>query len=258
MRKIIFNFFLMFSIANLATAQTKNLTIAHRGAWDAPKIPENSIASLNKAIALGCKGSEFDVWMTKDSVLVVHHDPDIAGIFIENSNWSELKKIKLSDGKRMPTLKEYLKAGKSHKSTQLILEFKMSKISPERTRLVGEKCVEMVKQLQATSYVDYISFDYEACKRVIELAPDAKVSYVNWKHDREPEQMKADGFYAVDYHFKVFKENPGLIQRFKDQGIKLNTWTVNDPKDMKWFIQQGFDYITTDKAEELIKLTETL
>src|SRR5699024_5594938 len=225
-----------------------------RGAWDAPKIPENSIASLKKAITLGCKGSEFDVWMTKDSVLVVHHDPDIAGVSIENSNWSELKKFKLSDGKRMPTLKEYLKAGKKHKSTQLILEFKMSKISPERTRLVGEKCVEMVKKLKATSYVHYISFDYDDCKRVMELDPNAKVSYVNWKHDREPEQMKSDGFYAVDYHFKVFKENPGLIQRFKDQGIKLNTWTVNDPEDMKWFIKQGFDYITTDKPGKLLEL----
>src|SRR5699024_11172928 len=102
MRKIIFNFFLLFFLAHLVTAQTKNLTVAHRGAWDAPKIPENSIASLKKAITLGCKGSEFDVWMTKDSVLVVHHDPDISGVSIENSNWSGLKNCKRSEGTRMP------------------------------------------------------------------------------------------------------------------------------------------------------------
>ena len=54
-------------------AQTK--AIAHRGFWKTPGSSQNSITSLLKADSIGCYGSEFDVWLTKDSKLVVNHDP---------------------------------------------------------------------------------------------------------------------------------------------------------------------------------------
>src|SRR6185369_6559713 len=41
-----------------------NKVIAHRGAWKNTGTAENSIASLNHAIDLGCQGSEFDVHMS--------------------------------------------------------------------------------------------------------------------------------------------------------------------------------------------------
>ncbi len=255
MNKLLYSVLALSMIMHItAYGQSSNNVIAHRGSWLTQGAPENSLASLQNAISLGCKGSEFDVWMTKDGVLIVHHDPTIEGLSIENSNWQDLKKLKLSDGKRMPTLVEYIKLGKKQSVTKLVLELKMSKISPQKTLEAAKKCVQTVKKLKARPHVDYISFDYEACKKIIQLDPEAKVSYVNWKHDKDPTQMKADGFYGVDYHFKVFKQQPELIEEFRKQGITLNTWTIDDPADMKWFVEQQFDYITTDKAEELLKL----
>jgi len=46
----------------------ENPVVAHRGAWKAKNLPENSIAALKEAINLKCTGSEFDVRITKDSV----------------------------------------------------------------------------------------------------------------------------------------------------------------------------------------------
>ena len=37
--------------------------------------------------------------------------------------------------------------------------------------------------------------------------------------------------------------------------MKVNAWTVNDPKDMKWLIGQGVDFITT---KEPVKMQEIL
>src|SRR5690606_17563371 len=129
-------------------------------------------------------GSEFDVWMTSDGIPVVHHDPTINGVSIEQTNFEELAKHKLSNGERMPTLEEYIKEGKKQKRTKLILEIKTSGISKERTLELTEKCVKLVKDLKAKKWVDYISFDFDACKRVLEVDKKAKVSYVNWKIDR--------------------------------------------------------------------------
>ena len=48
--------------------------IAHRGIWTEPGSTQNSIRSLVKADSIGCYATEFDVWMTADSVMVVSHD----------------------------------------------------------------------------------------------------------------------------------------------------------------------------------------
>ena len=69
---------LLLSVTACTTTQplifSTNKTIAHRGAWKTDTLPHNSIASLKKAIALKSAGSEFDVRMTKDEVLVINHD----------------------------------------------------------------------------------------------------------------------------------------------------------------------------------------
>ena len=88
-----------------------NIVVAHRGAWKKNNLPENSIASLQEAIRLGCTGSEFDVHMTADDSLVVNHDAHYAGKIIDKSTYAELLADKLSNGENIPTLREYLLAG---------------------------------------------------------------------------------------------------------------------------------------------------
>jgi glycerophosphoryl diester phosphodiesterase len=51
--------------------------IAHRGAWDSPNCPENTLAAFNRAKALGIWGIEFDIHFTRDNVPVVNHDPGL-------------------------------------------------------------------------------------------------------------------------------------------------------------------------------------
>ena len=50
----------------------KPLNIAHRGG--AALMPENTLAAFAGAIARGCDGAELDVQLTRDGVVVVHHD----------------------------------------------------------------------------------------------------------------------------------------------------------------------------------------
>ena len=127
-RIVTFSLFLMvISAASFAQISfNKNKVIAHRGAWKAQGHPQNSLASLNEAIRLGCEGSEFDVWMTADEVLVVNHDGDFEGMEIEESTYAQLLTKKLPNGEKIPTLKEYLAEGMKQTGTKLILEFKPS------------------------------------------------------------------------------------------------------------------------------------
>ena len=63
MKKVMCLLAIMFMIAN-TSAQTR--VIAHRGFWKTQGSAQNSITSLLKADSIGCYGSEFDVWLTKD------------------------------------------------------------------------------------------------------------------------------------------------------------------------------------------------
>lgn len=228
----------------------KNQVIAHRGAWKKNAFPENSIASLNEAVRLGCYGSEFDVWMTADGVLVVNHDPEFQGLTIEKVNYAELLTKNMSNGEKIPTLESYLLAGKKQKTTKLILEIKPSKISKERGLEVTDKSIATVKKLKALDWVEYISFDYDYCKRVVEVLPKAKVAYLNG--DKSAEVMKADHLTGADYHFSVYKKE-NWIADAKKLGLTINAWTVNTSADMQWLLAQGADFITTNEPELLFE-----
>ena len=229
-----------------------NPVVAHRGAWKTESLPQNSIASLKHAIALGCAGSEFDVRMTADSVLIVNHDPHYNDLVIEETNFSELSHKKLSNGETLPTLREYLLAGmKNNSTTGLVCEIKPSKMEGG-DQILAERVVALVKELKAEKYISYyISFSYDILKRIIEIEPEAKTQYLDGS--MSPEAIEKAGISGMDYAMSVFKKNPQWIAEAKKRNLILNVWTVNNSKDMDWFLGYRFDYITTDDPELLFK-----
>jgi glycerophosphoryl diester phosphodiesterase len=228
-----------------------NTVVAHRGAFKKNKFPENSIAALQEAIRLQCTGSEFDVRMTADDSLIINHDPAYHALDIEKSTCSALQAYPLGNGEKLPTLREYLQAGmKQNKSTRLVCEIKPSEISKERGKRIAGNVVALVAELNAEKYITYISFDYDILKRILELKPGTPAQYLNG--NKTPEELKADGISGADYHYSVFRSHPDWIERAKQNGIKLNAWTVNDPADMDWFIAKDFEFITTNEPELLL------
>lgn len=236
-------------LSTITFAQTK--VVAHRGAWKNTGAPENSIASLKEAIKMGCDGTEFDVHMSADSVLFIHHDAHIQDLPIETTSSTVLSALKLKNGEALPTLEAYLKEGIKQKKIRLVLEIKPSAVSKERGIALTHKVVNMVKSLKAASKVDYISFDYDICKEITKIAPKATVQYLNG--DKTPDELLADGIHGLDYNLKVLEKNPTWIKEAKSKKLITNAWTVNDEKSMDWLITEGIGLITTNEPELLLK-----
>lgn len=230
----------------------RSQVIAHRGAWKQAGTSENSIASLRNAIKLGCMGSEFDVHMSADSELFVNHDSEVQGVMIEKASATELNKLKLSNGETLPTLAAYLREGISQTRTRLILEIKTSKLGKERSLALTEHVVQMVHQMKAQAWVDYIAFDYDVCKKVKSLNPEATVSYLNG--DKSPSELAADRLNGFDYHQSVIKKNEAWLQEAQQLKLTTNAWTVNSKDDLLWFLNQHVDFITTNEPELLLTL----
>ena len=256
MRNLFFIFCLLFiTVSSKAQKMSwnKNSVIAHRGAFKKNNLPENSIASLKEAIRLKCYGSEFDVHLTKDSVIVVNHDDEFKGLVIANSTYAELQQHLHTNGEQIPTLEAYLKEGMKQRGTKLILEIKEAK-TPERTIVLTDAVVKLVKKLKADAWVEYISFSYPSILRVIQLDSKAKTAFLAYlKQDVPVEKLKEDHITQADYYYTIYKEG-NWFKRAHDLGLTINAWTVNKEEDMKWLIAEKADFITTNEPELLFEL----
>lgn len=245
---------LLFIFATSAIFAQKTQVVAHRGYWDTPRNAQNSITALQKAQQIPVYGSEFDVNMTADGVMVVSHGPKLETIpDVQKATYKEVKKVRLKNGEKVPTLKQYLKQGKKGK-IKLIFELKVHPAGEIENEAV-RKSAEMVKKFNLSKdEVEFISFSLEACKQLAALMPGYMVQYLNGKIP--PKELKEMGIMGLDYHYSNFVQHPEWVKEAHDLGMIVNVWTVNKEDMMQQMINLGVDYITTDKPELCIRLIE--
>ena len=230
-----------------AVAQPK--IVAHRGYWRTDGSAQNSITSLQKAAAVGCYGSEFDVWLTADGVPVVFHDATIDGIRIEDTTFATLMNHRLQNGEFIPTLQQYLTEGSRIEGCQLILEIKPHR-NEVRDKRIADMCVDLVRTLGLEKKTEYISFSKVVCQRLHEITPDSKVAYLNG--ELSPAQIKEMGLTGIDYNEKVFVKHPEWLQEAKQLGVEVNVWTVDGEENLRHHVNlEGVDLITTNDPEIL-------
>lgn len=90
---------------------------------------------IEKAAEAKVYGSEFDVQLTADGVVVVNHDDAIDGLVIGETAYDKLKDLKLKNGEKLPTLADYLEAGRKLPDVQLILEIKPHKTKAQEDQI---------------------------------------------------------------------------------------------------------------------------
>jgi len=242
-------FILGFAVLTTAFMNAQTQIIAHRGYFQTqPPTTENSVTALQNAQKLKIYGSEFDVRMSKDGVLVINHDEHHGKMEISETDFKELAKLKLSNGEKYPTLKDYLKAGKKDKALKLIVEIKPAKTEALENELV-EKTIAMIKDMKLESQCEYISFSLNICKQIKKIAPDFKVQYL--KGELSPQQIKEEGLDGLDYHYSVFQKNPTWISEANALGLITNSWTVNDVEIYNELKKQGVKFVTTNIPDQL-------
>lgn len=221
---------------------------AHRGFWKCEDIPawENTVASLRAAQEYEFWGSEFDVHITADDIVVVHHnDQTQEGLDIHTSTYEQLAGELLPNGETIPTIDEYLEQGENSKC-MLVCEFKPEG-DPERARKMVDVTVDALKAhgLWDPSRVMFISFDLEVCKRIAADFPEFTNQYL--EGDIAPAALKEMGINGIDYHFQVFHNHPEWVAEAHDLGMSVNVWTVDTEDEMQYLIDLGVDCITTNE-----------
>lgn len=222
--------------------------IAHRGFHKSEGASKNSLNALKAAQEAGWWGSECDLQLTKDGEVLVIHGPNHSDgkkkLNVNKSTKAEVQALLLSSGEVVPTLDEYLEQTTKNKNTKLIIEVKNQPTPALETEIV-EKTVKAVAKYGLENDVEYIAFRPFVCWELARLAPEgSKIAYLNG--DYTPNYCRSMGCKGIDYKFSVLKKKKHWIKQAHKLGMYVNVWTVNKEEDIRWCIQNGVDFITTD------------
>jgi len=235
------------------TKPHKTQVVAHRGVHSIAV--ENSLESFIAAQELeGVYGSEFDVYITADGYVVSNHDATYKGdngetVRIETTNYDDLP---LRKGKKLPKLEAYFEQALKNPGCKLIIEIK-SHSSEAKNKEAADAVVKAVRDNNMQEHVEFIAFNYNICKRIVELWPEARVAYLT--DNKAPSVLKADGIPGLDYEYsRLLTTNRKWIAEAKELGIYINMFTVNNAADMIRCISAGADFITTDNCPMLISI----
>lgn len=245
------------SLSQSVFAQKQCGIVAHRGFWNCEEAgyAKNSVAALRCAQEQGFWGSEFDVNMTSDGVLIVYHDSDVEGKKIEKHPYSEFAEFRIANGEVIPTIDMYLEQGKKYPETMLVYELKPHSCNEVEDRFV-ELTIEKLKEhdLLDPERVMFISFSLHICEVLAEKLPEFTVQFLG--SSKKPNKLARLGINGVDFHHDVFTIHKGWYKQARRNNMSVNAWTVNKEKDMEKMIQMGVDMLTTDNPLEARGLME--
>jgi glycerophosphoryl diester phosphodiesterase len=236
-------------ICAYAGARERNCeVVAHRGFWNCEEAgyAKNSIAALRCAQEAGFWGSEFDVNMTSDGILIVYHDSDVDGKKIENHPYSEFKDFKIKNGETIPTLDEYLEQGKKYPETMLVFELKPHSSKEVESRFVELSIAKLNEHgLLSPDRVMFISFSVHMCEMIAQQLPEFTVQFLG--SSLSPDELAAKGVNGVDYNHTIYVLHKKWYKQARKNNMSINAWTVNHRPDIKRMLKLGVDYITTDE-----------
>ena len=214
------------------------LILGHRGA--SSELHENTLEAFVRAAELGGDGVELDVRRTADGAMVVHHDAAL----IDGRAIVELDEFGLP--LYIPNLRAALEAcaGKF-----VNIEIKNVPIDPDwdPDETVAAGVAALVREMGIAGNVVVSSFGLAAIDAVRAIDPSIPTGWLTisaYDQLRALDTAVEHGHSALHPHYTVVTEE--LVNAARAAHVDINTWTVDDPAEMKRLADLGVNAIITN------------
>jgi len=228
------------------------LITAHRGAQN-PAV-ENTLDAFLKAVELGPDQIEFDVRRSKDGVLAVIHNNNLAGVKIQESDFAQLKNLAESQGFHVPTLEETLRllAGKN------FLEIELKETGYE------QQVLDTVLKFFRPKDFRIISFNQASLKTIRKINFNIELGLVIGRSNFEDYKKLAlavlrrgKDYDVLNLHYRWWR--CGLVNLLPFRSKKVFLWAVDDESTAKKIMRDekiaGF---STNRLAAMLTLKKTL
>ena len=220
--------------------------IAHRGLHRT--VPENTLEAFRLALKAGAEAVELDVHATADGVVVVHHDPAVAGIPVNPDlrsvptgelSIADLGGFDLGGGATVPRLSEVLDLLRGR--ARAYVEIK------------GWGIEELVVQCVRASGTDCAihSFNHRAIARVRELAPEIALGLLEQTRPADPAGVLGT-VAARDLWPAARTIDQALVRAVHAAGGRVIAWTANSVAEWQRLADAEVDGICTDEIDRYV------
>ena len=223
---------------------------AHRGLSHA--CPENTIPAFAAAISLGVDEIEFDLWLSRDGVPVVCHDPkldrttDGEGVVTEMA-WSDIRRLdagirsgELWEGIRVPRFEEVLECAGS--DVALNIHIKNPGPGDQLVKIVRDRILE--RELADRAYIAGVEDVLSASR---DHAPGVDRCCLAGQNTTN-EQIDL----AIEYGCKRLQFSRKVTridaERAHTVGLINNLFWSDELDDAKAYVDMGIDVVLTNRA----------
>ena len=255
----------------------------HRGCRG--HLPENTLPAFERALEIGVDTLEMDCGITRDGVVVIHHDrrlnPDFArgpdgkwitapGPTVFELTFQQLQQYDVGrlrpgseyakrfphqkpiDGTRIPRLSALFDFTKKT-GVRFNIETKLLPTHPDETvgpeqfarALYGE-----IRKAGMQKRAVIQSFDYRTLKIVEREAPEIETVYLTEAKDSDPAKVHAAGAKIWSPDMKAITKEK--VAQAKQLGMRIVIWTANEPDEIARMIAAGVDGIISDYPDRVM------
>lgn len=277
----------------------------HRGAR--ALAPENTLAGMERALAIGVSTIELDVVLSAEGVPVISHDaspnPDITrdatgrwlqarGQPFHTLTLAQIAELDVgrinpatryardfpqqepADGERIPTLAALFELAKRLNAGHVRFNIELKR-NPEQPQESAEPealvraVVDVINTHGMASRCNLQSFDWSLLKISQRIAPDLALAFLSTQRPRSNNLYS--GIWSAGLRQADFKDAPALlaaagakswspnfndlsarlVERAREEDLRVIPWTVNEVTDMGRLIDWGVDGIITDYPDRL-------
>lgn len=222
---------------------------AHRGYWQAGA-QENTLSAFEAAKAQGFEMFELDVRLSAEAIPVVFHDADLRRLGKQRTDRvSDSTVEQLKAWAQVCTLEEVLIS--SQVPRFINIELKSNSVWQGS---LEEAVAALVRKHGCESRVLFSSFNPLALWRMKRLLPTVPRALLATGEDDPENKIYLRQMWLAPYigvhalHLDHNYVKPDAVTRWKKRQVPVALWTVNDPDEVRKYLQAGAISVISDSV----------
>lgn len=238
----------------------------HAGMGSRSIYPVNTIESLESCLNRGADGTEMDVQVTKDSVLVIYHDKNLdestsCSGMIKDLNWSDIENCKvksvLFSHLELISFNEFIQKIPNPQDYIFTLDCKLwndevNAGNDEYLRFFARSLIRAMDEnnVGTNSFIESSSIGFLLALK--DRRPDLKLFYLGDTFEGTLGQSVNWGFYGISMHNTMLTAEQ--IKTAHQKNLHVTLFGVLTEKENYSAVEKSPDFIQTDNINYLLKI----
>lgn len=270
MSRVIFIFFLFITVScskDPATFYLENLNnneigcFGHAGMGFYSAYPVNSWPGFESCLNRGADGTEMDIHMTKDSVLVITHSSNLEETTscsgaIKDMKWDEMSNCEVKSNffknSKLLSLDEFIEKIPNPKNYTFTWDIKLSDFNLEYYGVYSRAIVNTINKYDLNEHVFIENPFADFLQQIKNKKSDAHLFVLAEDFEESFQQVKQYNFYGVSVHAnKVTAEQ---VKQAHNNNVRVTIYGVLTEKENYAAVEKCPDFMQTDDINYLLKI----